>query len=265
MKTKIFFVLNILIIAGSAGVLVWQIFFAQERDMKLIAKATVLLIVYLLAVLGIRRKRSPLDYMVYEEQYKPFLGEAFRTDRGSYRRLMTALTQYNQNKPDKAIEILDKLYSSCAGVDDYSAVLFFKALCLEEKKQFQEAAACYEELLTYNTSHATAWSNLGIIYQNQGKGDDAFRAFRNAVTHDPDNAYAHNNIASCYVKNGEAEAALESALRAIQLYSKLYQAMGAASIAYKMLGDEENAEKYCRMYGSNGGNAAQLREVLARM
>ncbi|MBQ8514426.1 MAG: tetratricopeptide repeat protein [Ruminococcus sp.] len=265
MKTKIFFVLNILIIAGSAGILVWQFFFAQERDIKLIAKAAVLLVVYLLAVLGIRRKRSPLDYMVYEEQYKPFLGEAFRTDKASYRRLMAALTWFNRNKTDKAIGILNKLYASCASADDFSAVLFFKALCLEEKKQFQEAAACYEELLTYNTGHATAWSNLGILYQNMGKGQEAFRAFQNAVTHDPNNAYAHNNIASCYMKNGETEAALKSALRAIELNSKLYQAMGAASMAYKLLGDEENAEKYCRMYGSNGGNAAQLRDVLARM
>ncbi|MBQ8686952.1 MAG: tetratricopeptide repeat protein [Ruminococcus sp.] len=208
MKTKIFLVLNILLIASAAVAIVWQLFFAEEPNVRLIARAAVLLIVYLLAAFGIRVKRSPLDYMIYEEKYKAYLGEAFRTDKKSYRKLMKALTRYNEDKPDEAIAILDKLYTSCAEADDYAAVMFFKALCLEEKQRLEEAASCYEEVLTYNRSHATAWSNLGLIYQKLGRGEESFRAYRNAVTYDPENAYAYNNLASYYVKNGEAELGL---------------------------------------------------------
>ncbi|MBO5227331.1 MAG: tetratricopeptide repeat protein [Ruminococcus sp.] len=265
MKTKIFFVLNIVIIAAAAGILVWQLFFAEERDMRLVSKAAVLLAVYLLAVLGIRRKRSPLDYMVYEEQYKEFLGSAFRNDRSSYRRLMSAITRYNENKYDKAIEILDKLYTSCAEPDDYSAVLFFKALCLDEQSKSAEAAECYEELLTYKRDHGIAWSNLGAVYQSLGKNEKALYALENSLSCKPDNAYAYNNIASIYIRTGETELALKNSLEAIRLNSKLYQAMGTAAMAYKMLGDNAGAEKYCNMYGANGGNSAKLKETLGRI
>ncbi len=265
MKTKFFFALNIVIIAATAIILVWQFFFAEERDMRLISKAAVLLVVYLLAVLGIRRKRSPLDYMVYEEQYKEYLGEAFHNDKSSYRRLMSAITRYNENKYDDAIEILDKLYASCAESDDYSAVLFFKALCLDEQKKAAEAAACYEELLTYNRNHGIAWSNLGAVYQSLGKNEEALYALRNSLSCKPDNAYAYNNISAIYIRTGEIEQALENALEAIRLNPKLFQAMGTASMVYKMLGDNTNAEKYCHMYGANGGNSSNLKETLARI
>lgn len=65
-----------------------------------------------------------------------------------------------------------------------------------------------------------------------------------------------------FLRNGEPENALKNAQKAIGLNSRLYQAMSAAAVACKQLGDDENAEKYCRMYGVNGGDAAQLRKTL---
>ena len=51
-------------------------------------------------------------------------------------------------------------------------------------------------------------------------------------------------------------------MKALEINGKLYQAMSAASIAYKMLGDDEMSEKYLKMYGANGGNTKNLRQVL---
>ncbi len=261
MKTKFLFALNILVIAVTGIIIVWQLFFAEEQNMKLLSKALVLFVVYFLAVTGIRKKRS-INTVVYEEQYKDYLGNAFNSDKFSYRRLMKAIVLYNENKPDRAIAVLDDVRRNCLYSDDFSAVLFFKALCLEEQQRFEEAADCYTEVLEHNKTHATAWSNLGLVYQKLGRAGDSFRAYTKALECDPDNAFAYNNIASYYVRNGEAETGLEYALKAIGLNPKMYQAMGAAAIAYKMLGDEENAEKYRRMYGVNGGDGKMLKKVL---
>lgn len=265
MWTKIFRVLNIIIIITMPVVIVYQLFIAEKTDIKLVTKAASLLIVYLLAMLRIRRKTSPLDYLVFEEQYKDVICSAFNTDKGSYRRLMTAIGYYNGNKQNKAIELLDRLYGSCEEADDYAAVLFFKALCLSEQNRLEGAAACYEEILTHKRNYAKAWSNLGTVYQRMGKAEEAFRAYREAVAYNPQHAAAYCNIANYYVTKAEPENAIEYALKSIELDSKMYQAMSAAAMAYKMLGDEEKCEKYCRMYGANGGDAVSLRQTLDRM
>ncbi|MBQ7834916.1 MAG: tetratricopeptide repeat protein [Ruminiclostridium sp.] len=263
-KTKLIFILNIIVIVISGIIIIWQFFFVKEKDMDILSKALVLFTVYLLAVTGIRKKRS-INTVVYEEQYKEFLGEAFNTDKFSYRRLMKAIVLYNENKQQRAVDILDSITKNCLYPDDFAAVLLFKALCLEELDKLNEAEECYKDVIAYNKSHATAWSNLGYVYSRLGRTEDSFNAYSESLKYNPDNAFAHNNLAAYYVRKGEAEAALEKALEAIKLDPKMYQAMGAAAMAYKMLGDAENAEKYRRMYGANGGDAANLKNILEKI
>ena len=265
MKTKLIFILNILIIFGTGGVIIYQLFFAEQKNIKTLSKAAVLFVVYLLAVTGIRKKRSRFDYVVYEEQYKDILGDAFRDDKPSYRTLMNAITYFNRNNPDKAIALLDKIYKNCLYTDDYSAVLFFKARCLEEKRRTAEAEECYKEILERDDRNSTAWSNLGLIYQESGRSSKALHAYTRAVESNPSNAAAQCNLGAYYVRCGEPQNALPYILKAIELNSKMYEAMGGAAVAYKMLGDNENAEKYRLMYGANGGNAAELKETLERL
>lgn len=265
MKTKLFFVLNILIIGFTGAVVIYQLFIAEEKDVKLLSKAAGLLVVYLLGVTGIWKKRSPLDYMVYEEQYGDIIGGAFKNDKYSYRQLMNAITWFNRNKPEKAISILDKLYKNCLYTDDFSAVLLFKALCLEDKNRSEEAAECYKEILERDKSNSIVWSNLGLIYQEEGRINDAINAYTTAVECNPENAAAQCNLGSYYVRQGDPQAALPYILKAIELNPKMHQAISGAAVAYKMLGDNENAEKYCRMYGANGRNAAELRETLKKL
>lgn len=262
MRTKIVFVLNILIIVGMAAIIVWQLFFAKETDAKVLSRAITLLVVFLLSVLGIKRKRSPFDYKIYEERYGYIIKTAFSHDKISYMRLMTVITYYNENKLDKAIKTLDKLEEKCSESDDFSAVLYFRALCKEENGNKSGAIADYEELLTRDYTHSHAWSNLGLIYVNIGKTDDAMRCYREAVSHDPSNQYAHCNLGNLYLQKGDYQAALEHALKSLETEPKIRQSMSLAAICYSRLGDSENAEKYCRMYGKHGGNVSELKALI---
>lgn len=262
MRTKIVFALNIIVIVGTAALIVWQLFFAEERDIKLIIKAATLFLVYTLAILGVKRKKSPFDYKIYEERYGYIIKTAFSHDRISYMKLMSVITLYNENKFDKAIKALDRLEEKCAESDDFSAVLYFRALCKDESGNKQGAIADYEELLTRDYTHSHAWSNLGLIYTHIDKNDEALRCYREAVHHDPSNQYAHCNLGNLYLQKGDYQSALEHALKSLEAEPKIKQSMSLAAICYGRLGDNENAEKYCKMYGKYGGDVEGLRKVL---
>lgn len=262
MRTKIVFALNILIIISMAALIVWQLFFAEEKNAKILSKAIVLFVVYLLGVLGIKRKRSPFDYKIYEERYGYVIKTAFSHDRVRYMKLMSAITLYNENKFDKAIKALDKLEEHCSESDDFSAVLYFRALCKDENGNKSGAIADYEELLTRDYTNSHAWSNLGLIYTHIGKNDEALRCYREAVHHDPSNPYAHCNLGNLYLMRADYQLALEHALKSLDAEPKIKQSMGLAAIAYKRLGNDEYAEKYCIMYGKHGGNVKELKGIL---
>lgn len=262
MKRKFLFALNILIIVGMAAIIVYQLFIAEETDYKMLAKAATLFAVFLLSVLGVKRKRSPFDYKVFEDTYGYIIKTAFSHDRVSYMKLMSVITLYNENKFDKAIKVLDKLEEKCAESDDYSAVLYFRALCKDESGNKAGAISDYEELLTRDYTNSHAWSNLGLIYTHIGKTDEALRCYCEAVRHDPSNPYAHCNLGNLYLQKADYELALEHALKSFETEPKIKQSMSLAALCYSRLGDSENAEKYCELYGKYGGNVKELKSVL---
>lgn len=44
-------------------------------------------------------------------------------------------------------------------------------------------------------------------------------------------------------------------MEALRINNKMYQAMSAAALCHVYLGNKEEAYKYCKMYGTNGGSA----------
>lgn len=261
MKNKVWKIINIIILIAVIAIAAYEIGFAVEgdRSAKTVLKVAFVIIVWELSMLGIKRKRSALDYRIYEDKYREIIRDAFKNDKKSYRKLMSAIRLYNEDKYDEEIKILDRLKSSCISSHDTSAVLMFKALGLAEKKLYNEAISVYQELLKYDNMNSKAWSNLGYNYTLVNNSQAALEAYENALRYDGSNPYAYTNMANYYIKSGEPEKALEYSLKAIELDNQIYQAMSAASMAYAYLGDRENAMKYCKMYGVNGGDVKMLK------
>lgn len=255
MRKVIIWILNILMIGSAAVMIVYEVFFADQINTKMLVKASIVFLTYFLGMFGIIRKKSVFDYKVYEDVYGDIIRNAFYQDKRSYHQLMKAISLYNDNKNQKAIEVLDKLKSMCSNYEDFSAVLMFKALCHRDLKQYNHVVATYEELLKMDHSNSRAWSNLGIAYTNTNRTDLAEQAYQNAVIYDKNNAFAHNNLAVFYANNGEPQKGLASALEALRLNNKMYQAMSAAALCYAYMGNKEEAHKYCKMYRANGGSA----------
>jgi len=108
--------------------------------------------------------------------------------------------------------------------------------------------------LKYDVSCSTAWSNLGLIHHQAGRVADAKYALNQALLHNPENPYAYCNLASVLYKSGEFEEAINLALKGFQLNNQIPAIASIAAQCYASLGDEENARKFCKIYGATEDN-----------
>lgn len=264
---KIYDIVIKLIFIFIVAYLCYTLFFSEEKEIKLISKLVCLFITYVIYLLRSRKydKVNNQIVKICEEQYKDIIGETFPKDKRSYKKLRQAIVLYNMDEFEKAHKLLDKLLKKCKSSKDYVAVYMFHALSFTEEQKIDDAIGAYEKLLQYDATDSRAWSNLGTRYMDIGKLEEARNSYRNAIMCNPDNPHAYNNLGACYFKLGEPQPAVDYALKALGLCGTLYPAMGLAAMAYHMLGDKENVEKYTRMYGANGGDVQQLRERLKHM
>ena len=201
--------------------------------------------------------RSGGSNRVYEKAYAKEIGSAFsRPDAKKYKnKLLSALALYNNNSYSAALKILSELEKACNTVDDYSAVLLFKALCYTDAGSPEAAVSEYESLLKYNQKHSQAWSNLGILHKKLGHNDKAMSCYENAVKYDQTNAYAYNNLAQAYLSDCKWAKVIEPAHKALELKNNLYQADTALAVAYFALGKPDESKKHFEHAVANGANA----------
>lgn len=256
MRNKIILVLNILIILFCGTMLVLHFTGISVMNTKTLMKAGILLVTYFLGVFNyLTKSRAGLPKTThYAELYKHIIRDAFANDKTGYRKLMQGITLYNNDQYDKAIKHLTKLEERCVTSQDTSSVLFFIAKSYKEKGQLSKAIETYERLLKSDASCSTAWSNLGLIHHEAGRSADAKYALRQALLYNPENPYAHVNLANVLYKNGEFEEAKDLGLKAFQLNNQLPAAASITALSYASLGDAENAKKFCKIYGTNENN-----------
>jgi len=256
MKNKLLLVLNILVILFCVVMLILHFTGIAEMTTKTLMKAGILLVTYFLGVFNyLTKSRASLPRAThYAELYKHIIRDAFANDKTGYRKLMQGITYFNNDQYDKAISHLTKLENRCASYRDTSAVLFFIAKSYKDKGQISKAIETYERLLKTDASCSSAWSNLGLIHHEAGRVSDAKYALNQALLYNPENPYAHVNLANVLYKNGEFEEAKNLGLKAFQLNNQLPAAASITALCYASLGDAENARKFCQIYGTSENN-----------
>ena len=99
-------------------------------------------------------------------------------------------------------------------------------------------------------AYATAQNNLGIVYRDQGKVEQAVEAW-NRIPKDVPELYAkaHNNLASAYIKQGETDKALEAWKNIPSAAPKQYaMAQFKLGVTYaQQNNDDEAIERYQRV------------------
>lgn len=65
---------------------------------------------------------------------------------------------------------------------------------LAQKQLWKEAEFRWEKAVELDPTYAAAWNNLAIAYEQQGKFDEAKKAYDKAVAIDPKNNFIRQNV-----------------------------------------------------------------------
>ena len=110
-----------------------------------------------------------------------------------------------------------------------------------------EAVALIERSLALVPDQADWYSNLGIVFQSDGRLDTAIDSYRRAIAIDPGHANAHSNLGVLLRATGqpvEAEAAYRTAIRLNPEHIDAYTNLGILLNGLKRT--EEAAACYCK-------------------
>ncbi len=82
---------------------------------------------------------------------------------------------------------------------------------------FENAETLWLDTLRKNPEAWIAQNNLGLIYAERARWDEAVSRYRKAIALKPDHAYARNNLAMALARKGDADAALLTFAEALKL------------------------------------------------
>ena len=256
MKNKVILILNILIMLVAFVLLILHFSGVLELTWSTFMKFGIALVTYFLGVINylIKSREGVQINTYYAESYNHIIRDAFANDKTGYRKLMQGITYYNTDQYKTALRHLTKLEKRCSSYRDTTAVLFFIAKSHKGMGETSKAIATYERLLKNDASCSSAWSNLGLIHHEAGRVADAKYALNQAILYNPENPYAHVNLANVLYKNGEFEEAKNLGIKAFQLNNQIPAAASITALCYASLGDAENARKFCQIYGTAENN-----------
>ena len=103
---------------------------------------------------------------------------------------------------------------------------------------------------------------MGLCHHRSGQPEKAEECYRNAIALDPKNAFAHNNLATHYFRQGDYETALKCAEDAIAANAQMPQALGCAAVCCALLDDQEGYKKYYRQAVANGYDGHKIKNAI---
>ncbi len=95
--------------------------------------------------------------------------------------------------------------------------------------KLDEAFGCFSEAIELKPNFAEAHSNLGNIYRAQGKLDDAVNAYHRAISLKPEFLIAHNNLGVALTDLGKMDEAIAAFRRVLEMnadYAQAYHNLG---------------------------------------
>jgi tetratricopeptide (TPR) repeat protein len=116
----------------------------------------------------------------------------------------------------------------------------------EAPAQLERAIEAAKRSVELDRTSATAWHDLGLLYQRRGALKASRAAFESAVALDPSIASAHNNLGNTLTLLGESEGAVESYRKAIARDPMLFASHANAAAALYMLGRNDEALAHAR-------------------
>jgi Tfp pilus assembly protein PilF len=82
---------------------------------------------------------------------------------------------------------------------------FAQAMYYQRIADFDNALTHYRALLDQNDASVEGHNNLGLLYLDHGRPDDAVREFQRAIALDPRHVTAHNNLGVAYMRQNRPD------------------------------------------------------------
>ena len=251
-----------LVIAAAAGLMAYEIFIQKNLDSDSVVRCILIIVGAVLGMLKPAKKAPAVNKKtLYQKAYSDFIQNPFAEDPKLEKKFYDAVHDYNRNKPSAAIAKLEKLRKECQRSGDLYSVTVFTALSLDDMGQYQKAIKQYDAALHIRPC-STLYSNMGLCYTRLGDYGASETACLNAIKVDENNAFAWNNLCTLYFRQGDYAQALDYAEQAIEIDSKMPQALSAAAICCALLGEQEDYERYYRQAVSVGYDGQKIKNAI---
>ena len=259
------YILPGLVILAVVGLLGYEAFIAKDLQPSSIVRGGLIIAGAVLVMVRKPQQRTRVSKKTaYQSAYSQFIQEPFSDDPKLEKQFYNAIHNYSTGSPSKAVEALKKLRNECRNTQEIYSVTVFTALSLYDMGRWQDALSLYEDARKIKDCSTLA-SNMGICCNRMGDFDRAIDLYREAIQLDSKNAAAYNNLSALYFARGEYEDALEYAENALECQENLPQALSAAAICSKLLGDEEGYDSYYRRAVAAGYDGAIIKKVIKKM
>lgn len=258
------YILYGLVIAGAAALLAYQGLVEKNLETADLVKGCLIIAAAVLGMIKPARQPAGNKKAVYQKAYAEHIQGAFEGDAKLEKAFYNAIHLYNCNKPAAALAKLEKLRKECRHTADIRAVTVFMALCSDDMGLYEQAIGHYEAAVAIRPN-SSLHSNMGLCYQRLGNMEAAEAQYQLAISLDPKNAFAYNNLSATYFRQAEYEKSLEYAEKAIAADNNMPQALSTAAICCGLLGDEEGYQKYYRLAVANGYDGRRIKATLQRM
>ena len=138
-----------------------------------------------------------------------------KTQERKYLDLLSSGHRYFRKKQyEKAV----KLYTAARSLRrDKIEPLYWRARAFQELGKTKWALEDFKTILRIDPKYEKAWSNIGWIYSNLHRWDDALVYLNRAIELNPKNGWAYYNRGRCYYNKGMREKALQDAKKACDL------------------------------------------------
>ena len=96
----------------------------------------------------------------------------------------------------------------------------------------------YQKIIETNPKDAEAYYNMGAVYYNEKKYDDAKAQFNQAIKIYPEFAEAYFSLGAVYYAEANYDKAIEAFSKAIQIDPRNYEAIYQLGIVYNIKKDK---------------------------
>lgn len=151
-----------------------------------------------------------------------------------------ALALLHQGDPDHGVPLMEILLAAEPRNAD---VLYNLGMVYSDMGRTEDAIELLSRAVESDPENTNAFVALGVAYQRNGDLSEALESLRNAIALDPADSYAHRNLGGILASLGGLEEAEPHLREAVRLTPNDQQAVyGLAATLYKLGDDDQVAE-----------------------